>query len=50
MLENSFRLTFFLKSPKKVTSRRIIYLRITVDGIAKETSTKQKWDVKGDKY
>ena len=46
MLENSFRLTFFLKSPKKVTSRRIIYLRITVDGVAKETSTKQKWDIK----
>lgn len=46
MLENSFRLTFFLKSPKKVTSQRLIYLRITVDGIAKETSTKQKWDVK----
>jgi len=46
MLENSFRLTFFLKSPKKVTSQRLIYLRITVDGIAKETSTKQKWDAK----
>ncbi|MXN91747.1 tyrosine-type recombinase/integrase [Flavobacterium sp. Sd200] len=46
MLENSFRLTFFLKSPKKVTSQRLIYLRITVDGIAKETSTKQKWDVR----
>ena len=44
MLENSFRLTFFLKSPKKVTSQRLIYLRITVDGISKETSTKQKWD------
>jgi len=46
MLENSFRLTFFLKSPKKVTSQRLIYLRITVDGVAKETSTKQKWDIK----
>ncbi len=44
MLENSFRLTFFLKSPKRVTSQRLIYLRITVDGISKETSTKQKWD------
>jgi len=43
MLEKSFRLTFCLKSPQKVTSHRLIYLRITVDGIAKKTLTKQKW-------
>ncbi|WP_116789543.1 hypothetical protein [Flavobacterium psychrotrophum] len=46
MLENSFRLTFFLKKPKNESLQRIIQLRITVDGIAKETSTKQKWDVR----
>lgn len=46
MLENSFRLTFFLKKPKNESFMRIVYLRVTVDGIARETSTKQKWDVR----
>lgn len=45
MLESSFGLTFFLKTPRKKTNMRFIYLRITVDGIPKETSTKRKWDV-----
>ena len=45
MLENSFGLTFFLKTPRKKTKIRFIYLRITVDGIPKETSTKHKWDI-----
>ena len=44
MLENSFGITFFLKSSTKKTNERYIYMRITVDGIPKETSTKQKWD------
>lgn len=34
-----------MKPPKKETSIRYIYLRITVDGIRKETSTKRTWDV-----
>lgn len=47
MLETSYGLSFFLKSPqKKTTQIRYIYLRITVDGIPKETSTKTKWDVR----
>jgi site-specific recombinase XerD len=45
MLENSFGLTFFLKTPRKKTNVRSIYLRITVDGIPKETSTKYAWNV-----
>ena len=45
MLEKSYGLNFFLKSPKnKGENSRYIYLRITVDGTPKETSTKQKWD------
>jgi integrase len=45
MLATSFGLTFFLKTPRKENNLRLIYLRITVDGIPKETSTKQRWDV-----
>jgi integrase len=45
MLENSFGITFFLKSSTKDTKERYVYLRITVDGIPKETSTKRKWEV-----
>jgi integrase len=45
MLESSFGITFFLKSSAKSTNERYVYLRITVDGIPKETSTKRKWDV-----
>src|SRR5690606_36293764 len=46
MLERSFGITFFLKTPKKKVNHRYIYLRITVDGATKETSTKRKWDIK----
>ncbi|WP_398456042.1 site-specific integrase [Sphingobacterium thalpophilum] len=45
MLEKSSGLLFFLKTPEKKQNVRVLYLRITVDGIAKETSTKRKWDV-----
>lgn len=45
MLETSFGLTFFLKTPRNKMNLRLIYLRITVDGQPKETSIKQKWDV-----
>lgn len=44
MLEQSFGLTFFLKSSSKEIKERFIYLRVTVDGAPKETSTKRKWD------
>lgn len=46
MLESSFGITFFLKSSTKSTNEKYIYLRITVDGVPKETSTKRKWDLK----
>lgn len=46
MLENSFGLIFFLKQPKnQKTKSRYIYLRITVDGVSKEFSTKRQWDI-----
>ena len=45
MLESSFGMIFFLKSSAKSTNERYVYLRITVDGVPKETSTKRKWDV-----
>lgn len=45
MLEQSYGLSFFLKSPRNKTNERLIYLRITVDGLPKETSTKRKWDL-----
>ena len=44
MLATSFGLTFFLKTPRKETNDRLIYLRITVDGVPKETSTRRRWD------
>lgn len=44
MLEKSYALLFFLKQPKDhQKNERFVYARITVDGIAKEFSTKQKW-------
>lgn len=46
MLESSFGITFFLKSSVKSTNEKYIYLRITVDGVPKETSTKRRWDLK----
>ncbi|QEE49893.1 site-specific integrase [Flavobacterium alkalisoli] len=45
MLETSFGLNFFMKPQKKETTLRYIYLRITVDGKRKETSTKRTWDI-----
>lgn len=45
MLESSFGLTFFLKIPRKKSNVRYVYLRITVDGVPKEISTKRKWDI-----
>ncbi|MGF7025615.1 MULTISPECIES: site-specific integrase [Sphingobacterium] len=46
MLEQSYGLTFFLKSPReKSRAIRLVYVRITVDGITKECSTKRQWDV-----
>jgi integrase len=44
MLESSFGLVFFLKIPRNESKIRTVYLRITVDGIPKETSTKRKWE------
>ncbi|MCW4467677.1 site-specific integrase [Flavobacterium sp. MFBS3-15] len=44
MLESSFGLSFFLKSSQKKSVTRFIYLRVIVDGVPKETSTKRKWD------
>jgi hypothetical protein len=44
MLEKSFGLLFFLKQSKKnQNGERYIYLRITVDRISKELSTKRLW-------
>lgn len=44
MLEKSFGLFFFLKATKNEESAlRYVYLRITVDGIPKEVSTKRMW-------
>lgn len=45
MLENSYGLTFFLKSPRKAKDVRVIYARVTVDGVPKEKSTNEKWDI-----
>ena len=44
MLENSFGLIFFLKAARNESNIRIVYFRITVDGIPKEASTRRKWD------
>ena len=44
MLEQSFGLTFFLKSSSKESKERTVYSRVTVDGVQKETSTKRKWN------
>lgn len=45
MLETSFGLSFYMKTASKKTNIRYIYLRITVDGTRKETSTKRTWDI-----
>nr|WP_315155778.1 site-specific integrase [uncultured Flavobacterium sp.] len=44
MLESSFGLVFYLKTPRNESKIKNVYLRITVDGVRKETSTKRKWD------
>ncbi len=43
MLEKSFGTTFFLKTPRKKQEKRSIYLRISVDGITQEISTRRTW-------
>lgn len=44
-MEKSFGLFFFTKKPKTGNAEEyFIYLRITVNGIATEISTKRKWD------
>jgi hypothetical protein len=46
MLEKSFGLLFYLKRPKNYQEGNMpIYLRITVNGIAKEVSTSREWDL-----
>ncbi|UIR57791.1 site-specific integrase [Sphingobacterium sp. SRCM116780] len=45
MIEKSFGVIFFLKTPEKKESLRVLYLRITVDGVPKDISTKRKWDI-----
>jgi len=44
MVMQNFGLTFFLKRSRSESNTRFIYLRITVDGISKETSTKRTWN------
>ena len=44
MLESSFGMVFFLKIPRNESKIRNVYLRITIDGIRKEASTKRKWE------
>jgi hypothetical protein len=42
MLDKTFSLLFYLKKPKKYSDGKMpIYLRITVNGIPKELSTKR---------
>lgn len=43
MIEQSAGLNFFLKSPKNKSNIRFVYLRVTVDGVPKETSVRRKW-------
>lgn len=43
MLEKSFGISFFLKNAKNTKKTRYIYLRVTVDGMPKEISTKRMW-------
>jgi integrase len=45
MLEKSLGLMFFLKKPQDYVEGLVpVYLRITVDGLPKEMSTKRSWD------
>lgn len=46
MLHKSLGISFFLKTPRnKNVTLRTVYLRITIDGIPKETSTFKKWEM-----
>lgn len=45
MLEKSLSINFFLKGSNKASNLRYVYLRITVDGVCKETSISHKWDL-----
>ena len=44
MLASNVGISFFLKTSTNGRKERFIYLRITVNGIRKETSTKRKWN------
>ncbi|MDB5262909.1 MAG: site-specific recombinase XerD, partial [Adhaeribacter sp.] len=45
MIEKSFGLFFFLKQPKNYTTGpKYVYLRLTIDGAAREISTKRLWE------
>ncbi|MEC4113115.1 hypothetical protein VSO92_03220 [Myroides pelagicus] len=44
MLEKQLSINFFLKPNREKSDLRGVYLRITVDGIRKETSLSHKWD------
>lgn len=46
MLEKSLSINFFLKPSREKSDFGIVYLRITVDGIRKETSISHKWEIK----
>jgi len=46
MLEKQLSINFFLKPNREKSDLRGVYLRITVDGIRKETSLSHKWDIK----
>ncbi|MDM1503996.1 phage integrase SAM-like domain-containing protein, partial [Myroides marinus] len=45
MLEKQLSINFFLKPNREKSDLRGVYLRITVDGIRKETSLSHKWDI-----
>ncbi|MCP1994493.1 site-specific integrase [Flavobacterium sp. HSC-61S13] len=45
MLEKNLSINFFLKGSKKDSNSRYVYLRVTIDGICKETSISYKWDL-----
>jgi site-specific recombinase XerD len=46
MLEKSFGLLFFLKQSKNQKNvLQYVYLRITVDGVSRELSTKRLWEI-----
>ena len=45
MLEKQLSINFFLKPGKEKSNLRGVYLRITVDGVRRETSLSHRWDV-----